>query len=49
MRIYAFVSDSAINSIDTGKRIRAESQSGLVEDCAGIVRWRDRQNHAFAP
>jgi hypothetical protein len=27
----------------------AEPQSCLVEGCAGIVRWRDRHNHAFAP
>lgn len=29
--------------------IRSESQSWRVDGCAGVVRWRDRQNHAFAP
>ncbi len=29
-------------------RVRPESQSCRVEGCDGIVRWRDRQNHAFA-
>lgn len=29
--------------------VRYESQSWRVDGSAGVVRWPDRQNHAFAP
>jgi len=35
--------------VENAERVRAGPQSCVVEGCAGIVRWRDRQNHAFAP
>jgi hypothetical protein len=44
------MSASAIMRLSTMRSMfAAEPQSCRVEGCAGIVRWRDRQNHAFAP
>ena len=35
-----------MHSSRNGKRFRSELQSCRVEGCAGIMRWRDRQNYA---
>ena len=44
MNAFANVRSSRMRSV-----LAAEPQSCRVEGCAGIVRRRERQNHAFAP
>jgi hypothetical protein len=50
MGTYRFI-DECIGDlalVENGRPVRSKTQSRRLEGCAVIVRWRDRQNHAFA-
>ena len=47
-RIASKRASAIMRSLRTGSAFAGNPQSCRVDGCAGVVRWRDRQNHAFA-